>query len=142
MGFLKSGVIATSLGPSVLNVYQASSPPQSPWEMNPFTCLSLRCLRKLPDVSTNPHATQENTIVPTRLVTPPDTPATLALASRRLLDQATVTDRVGLSRTTLWKMVKAGSFPSPVKLGGTRRIAWFDDEIRQWQASLSRTRTP
>lgn len=80
--------------------------------------------------------------MPTRLVTPPDTPATLALASRRLLDQATVTDRVGLSRTTLWKMVKAGSFPSPVKLGGTRRIAWFDDEIRQWQASLSRTRTP
>ena len=60
----------------------------------------------------------------------------------RMLQLPEVLSLVGLGRTTLWRMVKAGTFPAPVKLGATRRIAWFADDIGQWQANLPRTRLP
>lgn len=38
------------------------------------------------------------------------------------------------SAPTLWRKVKAGSFPAPVKL--SRRVtAWKVEDIRQWLAS-------
>lgn len=36
------------------------------------------------------------------------------------------------SRATLWRRVKAGTFPPPVKLG-SRRNGWPADEIDAWQ---------
>jgi prophage regulatory protein len=41
---------------------------------------------------------------------------------------------VPFSGTTLWRRVKAGSFPSPVKLS-ERVTAWRAEEIRQWLAA-------
>jgi predicted DNA-binding transcriptional regulator AlpA len=37
------------------------------------------------------------------------------------------------SRMTLYKMVKAGNFPSPVRFG--RQNAWFDDSVRTFLAN-------
>lgn len=41
---------------------------------------------------------------------------------------------VGLSRTTLWRMVKAGTFPKPVKLS-PRRIGWRRADLHAWVES-------
>ena len=40
----------------------------------------------------------------------------------------------GLSRTSLWRYVKSGSFPSPVALGGpgSRAVGWYAKEVTEW----------
>ena len=39
--------------------------------------------------------------------------------------------RVALSRTTIWRRVREGTFPAPVSLGPTR-IAWREADITAW----------
>ena len=47
-----------------------------------------------------------------------------------------IPDILPFSSATLWREVKAGSFPTPVKL--SRRVtAWRVEDVRQWM--LSRT---
>jgi prophage regulatory protein len=46
----------------------------------------------------------------------------------RLPDVKAVT---GLSKTSLYALIKEKSFPSPVRLG-PRAVAWVKSEIRQW----------
>ena len=55
-----------------------------------------------------------------------------------LLRMADVLQRVPFSRTTLWRRVRAGEFPSPVRLGGpnSRIIAWRATDVTAWQRSL------
>ena len=48
-----------------------------------------------------------------------------------------VTAKTGKSRTTLWRDVRAGRFPPPIKLGGNR-IGWLEEEITEWQESRPR----
>ena len=45
---------------------------------------------------------------------------------------------VGLSRTTIWRRVKAGDFPTPKRLGGpnTRAVGWDSADIDGWVAGL------
>ena len=52
----------------------------------------------------------------------------------RLLDLSEVRQLVPVSRTVVWKWRKAGTFPSPVRLPGSRRIAWRASDIRRWIA--------
>ena len=47
---------------------------------------------------------------------------------RRILRIAGVVAKTGLSRSTLWRLTKAGLFPAPVVLAA-RAVGWFDDEI-------------
>ena len=51
----------------------------------------------------------------------------------RLISGSAVSDRTSLSRTTLWRKVKAGEFPAPVRLT-THRVAWREDEVAGWIA--------
>jgi predicted DNA-binding transcriptional regulator AlpA len=54
----------------------------------------------------------------------------------RINDLATVSGREGLlpaSPATIWRKVKEGSFPKPVKLG-ERITAWHMDDIEAWLA--------
>ncbi len=39
--------------------------------------------------------------------------------------------RVGLSRTTIYRMIKGGHFPAPVKLG-ERASAWRLSDLESW----------
>jgi prophage regulatory protein len=48
-----------------------------------------------------------------------------------------VMEAVGMSRTTIYKRVKAGTFPKPVQLG-LRSVAWDQAEVAAWQQSLAR----
>ncbi len=56
---------------------------------------------------------------------------------RRLVPAKQVMARMGWSRTTLWRRVKAGEFPAPVKTG-QNSVDWFDDEVDEAQAKLVR----
>ena len=40
----------------------------------------------------------------------------------------------GLSKTTIWRRVRSGDFPMPVRLGSlaTRSVGWREGEIERW----------
>ncbi len=40
----------------------------------------------------------------------------------------------GLSKTTLWRRVRAGEFPAPVRLGGprSRAVGWRRADVERW----------
>jgi prophage regulatory protein len=53
-------------------------------------------------------------------------------APRRMLNEKQVLGIVPVSRTTLFRMEKAGRFPRSTYISPNRRI-WFADEIIVWQ---------
>lgn len=52
----------------------------------------------------------------------------------RLLRIRQVQDRVPLGRATIYKRMKANTFPKPVELGGGI-VAWRESEIESWIAN-------
>ncbi len=56
---------------------------------------------------------------------------------RRILRAKAVMARMGWSRTTLWRRVRAGEFPAPVDTG-SNTVGWFDDEVDTAQENLER----
>ncbi len=58
-------------------------------------------------------------------------------SGRRLLRPKEVMARMDWSRTTLWRRIRAGEFPAPVKTGANC-IAFFEDEVDEAQAKLPR----
>jgi prophage regulatory protein len=54
-------------------------------------------------------------------------------AEDRMLPPAVVFDRVSLSRTTVWRLVKRGEFPAPIPLTAGRH-AWSAEEVQRWIA--------
>jgi prophage regulatory protein len=44
-----------------------------------------------------------------------------------------VKERTGLSRSTLYLRIAAGSFPAPISLGG-RAVGWLESEVEGWIA--------
>ena len=52
----------------------------------------------------------------------------------QILRTADVITATGLSRTTLWRRVKTGDFPPPIRLGGptSRAVGWRRNEIETW----------
>ena len=52
----------------------------------------------------------------------------------RIMRIPEVVEVTGLSRTTIWRRVKSGDFPAPVRLGNlaTRSVGWRESEIRKW----------
>ena len=55
---------------------------------------------------------------------------------RRLISSDEARRRSNQSRTTMYRKIRAGSFPAPVETGG--RIAFYEDEVEAWIASLPR----
>jgi prophage regulatory protein len=53
----------------------------------------------------------------------------------RLLDKWAVEDRTSLDITTIYRKIKAGTFPPPVQIG-RRRVAWRESDLAEWQTSL------
>ena len=59
----------------------------------------------------------------------------------RLLRKAEILDITGLANSTLYYMIKRGSFPPPVKLSD-RFVAWREDEFLDWLNSRPKTLGP
>ncbi|EHD8556445.1 AlpA family transcriptional regulator [Salmonella enterica] len=61
----------------------------------------------------------------------------------RLIKLKTVLEYCAFSRATLYRQIKAGHFPEPVRLTGgiastnesSRAVAWREEEIQQWIAN-------
>ena len=54
----------------------------------------------------------------------------------RLLGKWAVEDRTSLDITTIYRKIKAGTFPPPVRVG-RRRVAWRESDITSWQNGLA-----
>ena len=49
----------------------------------------------------------------------------------RLIRRAEVMERVGLSKSSIYKRMTAKQFPKPVSIGGGR-VAWVESDINNW----------
>ena len=49
----------------------------------------------------------------------------------RLLRRDEVETRCGLARTSIYRLMRAGKFPEPIKVG-TRAVRWPESEIERW----------
>ena len=49
-----------------------------------------------------------------------------------------VLELISLSRTSLWRRVRAGDFPAPVRLGGagSRAVGWRRADVESWLEDL------
>ena len=60
---------------------------------------------------------------------------TAAPRADRLLNKWAVEKQTSLDITTIYRKMKAGTFPQPVRVG-KRRVAWRESDIAAWQAGL------
>lgn len=51
--------------------------------------------------------------------------------SSRILRMREVIQRIGLSRSTIYKLMENNEFPRPMKLG-SQAIGWRDTDIEAW----------
>jgi prophage regulatory protein len=49
-------------------------------------------------------------------------------------------ERTGLSRTTLYSLIKEGKFPAPIPLGA-RAVGWLESEVDAWIESRVKARS-
>lgn len=52
-----------------------------------------------------------------------------------LIPRKTVEKLAGLSRATIYRLIKAGKFPRPLSIG-TGSVRWRQSDIISWQQSL------
>ena len=57
----------------------------------------------------------------------------------RLLRRQEVEKRCGLARTTIYRWMRAGMFPEPLRVG-PRAVRWPESEIEHWLAARPRAR--
>jgi prophage regulatory protein len=57
----------------------------------------------------------------------------------RILRKPAVRDRVGLSDTTLWRRVRDGEFPQPIRIG-KGLVGWLESEVDRWIAERAESR--
>jgi prophage regulatory protein len=47
-----------------------------------------------------------------------------------------VLDKYGISKPTVYRLMKEGKFPKPVKLTGSRAVAWHKDSLTAWENGI------
>ena len=55
----------------------------------------------------------------------------------RMLRREEVQSWCGLSRTTIYRLMRAGQFPEPIKIG-PRAVRWPESEIEKWLSERPR----
>ena len=54
----------------------------------------------------------------------------------RVMKVRDVMDALGVSRVTLWRLVKAGKFPQPIRIG-SRILRWRVEDVEAWLTAVS-----
>ena len=60
-----------------------------------------------------------------------------ASTADRLLRLSEVQARTALGRSTIYRKMREGSFPKPLKIGA-RAVRWIESEIEAWKAACPR----
>ena len=55
----------------------------------------------------------------------------------KIIRMRALTERVGLSKSEIYRRIKSGSFVKPVSLG-PRAVGWLESDVSAWLESLSR----
>ena len=50
----------------------------------------------------------------------------------RILRLKQVATMVGLAKSSIYRKIQEGTFPSPIKLGGARASGWLSTEVVAW----------
>jgi predicted DNA-binding transcriptional regulator AlpA len=56
----------------------------------------------------------------------------MAYEPRTLLRLGIVSERTGMGERTIWRMVRLGDFPAPVRVATPKMTAWRSDEVQDW----------
>lgn len=59
-------------------------------------------------------------------------PESPAESGPRLMRIETVCAVTGLRRSRVYELTRVGNFPKPIKLTGTRAVAWVLSEVEEW----------
>jgi len=54
----------------------------------------------------------------------------------KLIGIKEVCKMTSLGRSTIYKLIKNGKFPKPIKLLGTNRVAWMECLVDDWMLNL------
>lgn len=54
------------------------------------------------------------------------------MTNRRVLRVKTVLDLTGVSRATLYRLIRAQQFPKPIALTGVRAVGWDSQAVESW----------
>lgn len=52
--------------------------------------------------------------------------------TQKLLRLRAVEEQTGLSRSTLYRLIKSKEFPAPIQLTGARAVAWDSRAVEGW----------
>lgn len=66
-------------------------------------------------------------------IQPEGTAIPAAPALERLIGRKEVLILIGISNATLWRWIKAGRFPAPLKIG-KKKVAWRSSVLAAWIA--------
>lgn len=56
----------------------------------------------------------------------------------QLLLIATILSLPGKSRATVYRQIKGGTFPKPVKISGKRAVGWLKEDLIAWENNLKK----
>ena len=56
----------------------------------------------------------------------------------RLLTKKQLRELIPLAYSTIWEMTRRGEFPRAIKICGSNRVAYHEDEVRKWIQSRPR----
>jgi prophage regulatory protein len=59
----------------------------------------------------------------------------MVMSETKFLRLPAVIERVGKSRTAIYRDIQAGAFPAPIRIGA-RAVAWDSAEIAAWQQRI------
>jgi predicted DNA-binding transcriptional regulator AlpA len=71
------------------------------------------------------------------LKNPPQVTIGKPASTDKLLTKRDLLDRIGISYVTIWKMMRAGTFPRSRAAGG--KLVWLESEINEWIQALPKT---
>ncbi|WP_416220927.1 helix-turn-helix transcriptional regulator [Bdellovibrio sp. SKB1291214] len=54
-----------------------------------------------------------------------------AMPSNNILRLSEVSDKVGLTRSSIYRFLKTGCFPKPINLS-SRSVGWLESEVNLW----------
>lgn len=59
----------------------------------------------------------------------------------KLFDKHQLEERTSLDITTIYRKIKEGTFPQPIRVG-KRRVAWRSQDVDAWERTLPRGVAP